>query len=331
MPDRDIPALGEADAEQAGGAVESRLDHVVEREIGLDRGVVEIGPALPQLFGVVAPVPWRQREIAALLRHQRLQVVAVPERPGPRRLPDPLQQAAHGLRRLGHGILQPIGGEGRIAQQLGALLAQLEDLDDDGVVVVALPLSPRAVKALNTFSRSVAAARALQERLDRGARQRHDRLAGHAALFGGGPGGRDKAVGQAVTVGLAELHEPVLLVAEQMMAEGGAEMGEPLVDLGHPLLGRLVEAGAGAVEAGIGALQEPHLLAGQAKRGAIVVQQRDPAEQHRVHHDRVPVPRHPQRHLLVDLEQRRVGVRRDQVVEHRRRPWRAACPSAPAR
>jgi hypothetical protein len=72
------------------------------------------------------------------------------------------------------------------------------------------------------------------------------------------------------------------------------------------------------MEAGIGALQQPPLLACQGQRGAIFVQHRDPAEQHRVHHDRVPVPRHPQRHLLVDLEQRRVGIRRHQVVEDRR-------------
>ena len=103
-------------AEQPGRAVERRLDHVIERQIGLDRGVVEIGAALAQLLGVVAPVPRRQREIAALLRDQRLQAVAVGQRPGARRLPDPLQQAAHGLRRLGHGILQPVGGEGRKAQ-----------------------------------------------------------------------------------------------------------------------------------------------------------------------------------------------------------------------
>ncbi len=102
------------------------------------------------------------------------------------------------------------------------------------------------------------------------------------------------------------------------MAERRAEMRQPLVDLGHPRLRHLVEPGAGAMEAGIGALQEPHLLRRQGERGAIVVQHRDPAEQHRVHHDRVPVPCHPQRHLLVDLEQRRVGMRRHQIVEHRR-------------
>ena len=263
MPDRNILALGEGEAEQAGGAVEGGLDHVIEREIGLDRGVVEIGAALPQLFGVVAPVPWRQREIAALLRDQRLQGVAIRQRPGARRLPDPLQQAAHRLGRLGHRILQPVGGEGRKAQQPGALLAQRQDLDNGRVVVVGVVVVAARGEGLEHLFAQLAPAGALQERLDRGARQRHDRLAGHAALLGGGLRRRDKAVRKAVAIGLAEFHEPVLLVAEQMMAERRAEMGQPLVDLGHPLLGGLVEAGAGAMEAGIGALQQPHLLAGQ--------------------------------------------------------------------
>ena len=188
------------------------------------------------------------------------------------------------------------------------------------VVVVGVAVVAARGEGLVDLLAQLAPGRALQERLDRGARQRHDRLAGHAALAGGGPGGGDKTVGKAGEIGLLQLHEPVLLVAEQMVAEGGAEMGQPLVDLGHPLLGRLVEAGAGAVEAGIGALQQPRLLAGQTEAGALVVQHRDPAEQHRVHHDRVPVPRHPQGHLLVDLEQRRIGVRAHQVVEHRRHP-----------
>ena len=124
MPDRDVLALREGNPEQAGGAVEGGIDHVVEDEIGLDRGVVEIGAALAQDLGVVAPVPRGERKITALLRDQRLQGVAVGERPGARRLPDPLQQAAHGFRRLGHGILQPVGGVGREAHDLGGLLAQ---------------------------------------------------------------------------------------------------------------------------------------------------------------------------------------------------------------
>jgi hypothetical protein len=184
-----------------------------------------------------------RREIAALLRHQRLQVVAIPERPGPRGLPDPLQEAAHSLRRLGHRILQPIGGEGRKTQEPGALLAQAEDLDNDGVVVVGVVVVAPRDEGLVDLLAQVAPGGALQERLDGRTRQRDDRLAFHAALAGCGPGGRDKAVREAVAIGLAEFHEPVLLVAKQMMAERRAEMGQPFVDLRHPRLGGVVEPG----------------------------------------------------------------------------------------
>ena len=185
---------------------------------------------------------------------------------------------------------------------------------------LALPLSPRAVKALNTFSR-----RSRRVELFRnGSTKERDSvmtaLPGMPRSSAAAFARRDETVRQAGAIVLAEFHEPVLLVAEQMVAEGGAEMGQPLVDLGHPRLGSLVEPGAGAVEAGIGALQQPQLLACQPEAVAVVVQQRDAAEQHRVHHDRIPVPRHPQRHFLVDLQQLRIGVRRDQVVEHRRHP-----------
>ena len=97
---------------------------MVEDQIGLDRGVVEIGAALAQDLGIVAPVPRGERKVAALLRDQRLQGVAVGQRPRPRGLPDPLQQAADGFRRLGHGILQPVGGVGRKAHDFRGLLAQ---------------------------------------------------------------------------------------------------------------------------------------------------------------------------------------------------------------
>src|ERR1700749_1552261 len=99
MPDRNVLALAEGDTEQAGGKVEGGLDHVIESKIGLYRTVVEIGFALADLLRVVAPVPGRELEIAALLRDQRLQLVAIGKRTRPRRLPDPLQQPPNGLRR----------------------------------------------------------------------------------------------------------------------------------------------------------------------------------------------------------------------------------------
>ncbi len=316
MPHRDILALGEGEPEQAAGAIERRLDHVVEREIGLDGGVIEISAALTQPLGVIAPVPGRELEIAALLGHQRLQIIAVGKCAGASRLPDPFQQAAHGFRRLGHGILEPVGGVGRIAENPGALLAQLQNLDDGRVVVVAIAVVAARDEGLVHFFAQIAPRRTLEERLDGGARRGHDRLAGKPPLFGGGLRGGDEAVGEAGPIVITEFHDPVLLVGKQMVAEAGAEIGEPFVDLGHPLLRGLVKAGAGTVEAGIGALQKSHLLGGQTQARALLVQQGDAAEQHRIHHDRVPVPGHPRRHLLVDLEDGRVRMRRDKIVEH---------------
>ena len=183
---------------------------------------------------------------------------------------------------------------------------------------LALPLSPRAAKALNTFSRRSRRA----ELFRNGSTEERDSVtialpalprSSAAALAAA-----TKLSDRPAQIVLAELHEPVLLVAEQMVAEACAKMGQPLIDLGHPLLGGLVEPGAGAVEACVGPLQEPHLFCRKAERGAVLVQHGDPAEQHGVHHDRIPVPRHPQGDLLVDLQDRRIGVCRDQVVEHRR-------------
>ena len=54
--ERDVVDPGEAQPEEAGGGVEGGLDHLVELEIGLELGLVEIEAALAELLGVVAPV-----------------------------------------------------------------------------------------------------------------------------------------------------------------------------------------------------------------------------------------------------------------------------------
>ena len=61
-------------------------------EIGLDRRLVEIAAALPQLLGVIAPVPRLELEIAAVLLDQRLHGVAVGERARARRRPHRIEE-----------------------------------------------------------------------------------------------------------------------------------------------------------------------------------------------------------------------------------------------
>ena len=114
----------EAQAEQPARGLEGGLDHLVELEVRLDLGFVQIVARLAQLLGVVAPVPRRQREIAALLRDHRLQRVALGRGLGARAAPDLVEQLARRLRGLGHLIVEPVVGESRKAEQLRPLGAQ---------------------------------------------------------------------------------------------------------------------------------------------------------------------------------------------------------------
>jgi hypothetical protein len=135
MPGRDVVALGEAKAEQPLRSRKRGRDHAVERQVGLELGFVEIAARLAQLLGVVAPVPRRELEIAALGANEFLHGVAVGERALARRRPHLLQQVAYRRRRLGHGVVEPIVGEGRKAQELSALGAQGHHFGDQRLVV----------------------------------------------------------------------------------------------------------------------------------------------------------------------------------------------------
>ena len=114
MPDRDVGARLEAQAEQPVRGVERRLDHVVELEVRLDRRLVDVVARLAQLLGVVAPVPRREREVAALRRDHRLHGVAVGERAARAPAPRPVRAGrARPAGRLRHGVVEPVVREAR--------------------------------------------------------------------------------------------------------------------------------------------------------------------------------------------------------------------------
>ena len=236
MPDRHLDRM-ERQPEQLLRAVERRLDHAVELEVRLHLGLVEIAAPRAKLLGVVAPVPRRDLEVAALLRDQLLQRVAVGERGLARRLPDLFQQAAHRLRRLGHGVVEPVLREGRIAEQLGALDPQRNHLGDDRLVVGLVAFVAARDPGAERLLAQIAPRRELQERLDAGALQGDDVLAVHAALGGRGGRGFAEKIRQAGEIGLAvELHRVGLLVGQHVLAERGAERRQPFDDDGEALL-----------------------------------------------------------------------------------------------
>src|SRR3954452_3661327 len=135
MPARNVAAALERKPEQLVSRIECSLDDVIELEVGLDLALVDVALALAQLLGVVAPVPGRELEVAALLLDERLHGVAVDERARARGLPHPLEQITHRLRRLRHRIIELVVREAAIAEQPRALGAQRQNLGDDRLIV----------------------------------------------------------------------------------------------------------------------------------------------------------------------------------------------------
>ena len=154
VPDRDILALLKTQSEQAVCRRERRRDHVVEGQIGLELGVIEIAAHFAQLLGVVAPVPWRELEVAAFVADQLLQGVAIRKRALARRAPDLFQKLPHRGWRLGHRVVEPIVGkrrDSRAAARVPSRSAIISAMS--ALLSVSPPLSPRAIQARNAFSR----------------------------------------------------------------------------------------------------------------------------------------------------------------------------------
>ncbi len=186
---RDVLSLGEGHAEQAVCDVESRLDHFVELQIRLDLALVEIEQRLAPFLRVIAPIPRREGEIAALLGGDRLQRLGFAQRLRARRRPDRMQEIERGARRLRHRVVEPEMRVALEAEQRRGLGAQAHGFGGDGAIVGgAVVLAARAPRRERLLAQ-IAARRKLQEGLDARARKRNGVLAWRSAR-GGGRGGR---------------------------------------------------------------------------------------------------------------------------------------------
>ncbi len=113
--------------------------------------------------------------------------------------------------------------------------------------------------------------------------------------------------------GLVDGQELVGLVGQHVLAEVGVELGQPLVDLRHPGLGRRVEAGAGAHEIGVFEPGEALLLGGPLGLVGRVVERFDALEKLLVLGDLVAEGGHLGRHLAFDRLQ--LGIAHGAAVD----------------
>ncbi len=312
-----VAPLGEAQPEQAVRHVESRRDDVVEREILAHLGVVEVVALATQLLGVEAPVVAGEIEVAALRRHHGAQVALLRRGAGEGRRPHRVEQRAHGGRRLGHGVVELVGGEAREAEQRGAFGPQRHGFGHDrGIVVRAATRAPADPSAVCLVAQ-VAPAGELQERHHQRARQ-GDGMPTRVAAFGGRLGGGvTHALRQPGEVVLALEHELVAaLVGEHVLAEGGAEHGKALDDGTEPVLVRRREPGPAADEVLDREVEYASLFGVERLGRARGPHGLDPREQPRIHRDRLVVPGEQWRHGALDLLHGRAGMGARQDPEH---------------
>jgi hypothetical protein len=204
----------------------------------------------------------------------------------------PLGRASHGVREA------PVRVRG-IAEQLGALGAQREDLADERVVVGRAGVAAVDEHAPGALAQ-VAPGGVGEERVDRRARVGDQPRARHAARLRVGRRGLAHRGGEPRELGAVAQHEELVgLVLQQVLAEARVEPGEPLVDGRQPHLGGGVEPRAGAHEIGVDAPGEAALLGRQARRVGRRVRRLDAPEERRVLRDAVGERREPRCHAAL--------------------------------
>jgi hypothetical protein len=303
--------------------VERRRDDVVEREIRLEVRLIEVVARLAQLLGVVTPIPGSEPEVPALVMDDRLERVALGERTRPRRRPHGVEQPARRVPTPGHGVGEHVIGEARIAEQARLLGAQRDHLGDQTVVVVGAAVAARDPGGEQLLTQ-VAPSGELQERLDVRTSKGDGVAAGIPAPFGGALRRRAHELRQAREIIRRERQGVALLVGQHVLAEGRPEGGKALHDLGEPPLAAFIEAGAGAAERDVIALQHALLLRRKSEIGAAGVKLVDAVEEAGVGEDGVAVRGEKRRDFAFDRHDGRVSVgageEREDIVDPRQRP-----------
>lgn len=313
----DVRARHGRDAEQAPGDGDGRLQHAVELEIGLHVTFGEGEAALADLLRVVPPVPGHDVVVPALLADELGDGGLLAAGLGAGAFPDLHQERVHRLRRLGHGVVEAVGGVAGVAEKAGGLGPEREHLLDDRSIV-GLPAALAARDpGLEGPLAEIPAGGEGEEGLDQRSVERHGEAARRLPALGLGGHGSGEVLRQAIEVAAVEEEHEALLVGENVLSEGGAQGGQPFADGGQPLLVGARQLGAGMDEPLPVALQDARLLHRQAEAGAPFPEPVDPREEGDVHPDLRMVPGELRPDLPLQRADGVVGVRAGPVPEER--------------
>src|SRR5271156_313141 len=136
--------------------------------------------------------------------------------------------------RLRHRVGEAIIRESRVAEKARLFRAQPHRLVHDGAVVVRAPVRPARDERPERLLPEIAPGGELQERLDRGTRERDRMFTGMAAFGRCLRGWREKLLWKTGEIfRLLEDEEEVLFVREHVLPERSVERRQPLAALGE--------------------------------------------------------------------------------------------------
>ncbi len=271
--------LFKLEAEELAGHIEHRFAQVLDVEVLLHFLGVQVVFGLTHLFHVVAVIPRLDRDVVATLVCERLHLCDFLFDAGDGGRPDRLHQLQRALGRAGHAVLEAPLGVIVVAQQFNALVTQLQDFGDDGVVVVLVAIVAAIVIGAPDFLAQITLVGIGQERVHGGAGVEHRIFALMAALGGEVGGGGDEAVRQARQLVLAQIGDVVLFVGQHIVGELRVQLGQTRLDLGVALGFRALKGRAVAGEAVIGQLNKTLLVRAQRRHFLTVMDGLDAGEQ----------------------------------------------------
>ena len=307
----------EAQPEQAMRHVERRRDHRVQRQIGLDLGLIQLVLGTAPPLGVVAPVPGFECAINPIGVQHPFQNRAIGLGSGAGRAPDLHQQIAHPRRGLRHFRFQLVGGKAVIAQKPRSFVPQGQDFRGNRTVVRAIAV--RAARRPGGIGpgAQVAAGGKLQEWHHQRSAQRQQ-MAGLTALGRSRSKTRHQKLGQPRKVGLGQRQRPVPFFGQHVLAEGGRQDRKTLLDFCHAVAVGTRQIGPCPAEHAMIKLKHTRLLWRQTQGLARGPQGGNPRPDCRVHRQLGRKRRHPRREIAHQRLARRGAVGPREIVENPR-------------
>ena len=304
----------EREVEPTFGSPQGRGNHVVQLEVRLQLGLVEVILLLTDLLGAVQVVPGLNHRTRVLSIGNDLHLGNFLAYARNGRRPDTLEKGMSGRRIGGHRVRHTPMSMARVTEQLRAPGAKPDNCHDRGLRIAGVPIVATALELLPDRFAQRSARGEGQNGVHHRARV-HDRPpASEPPFIGSRPGSGYKRQRKAGKIGFGVEKGPCVLVCKHFRAEFGEARCERLIDLRKLSLFLGVQSRAAPDSALVHASHETRLLGVEVSVRQRLVHRTHSAKERRIEHDRIDMSGQSGQPLALELLVLRV---RDVFTCHR--------------